>query len=88
MISRHAIHYGQFDTPETLFAINSEAQPGLYLDALNATLARADAVANLLAAACSDLAEGYSVNQTTIADAVWCLSGLIEQVRAITRNVR
>ena len=51
-----------------------------------ATLARADAVANLLAVACSDLAEGYSVNQTTIADGIWTLCGLIETARTITRH--
>ena len=88
MKSRHAIHYGQFDTPEALFAINSEAQPGLYLDSLNCVLARADAIVQLLASASADLEAGYAVNQTTIADAVWCLSGLIDQARAITRNVR
>ena len=86
MKTRPSIIYGQFDTPEALFEISGQAQPGLYLDALNATLARADAVANLLAVACSDLAEGYSVNQTTIADGIWTLCGLIETARAIIRN--
>jgi hypothetical protein len=62
MISRHKIHYGSFDTPESLFSINSEAEPGLYLDALNYTLARADAITTLLAVACSDLEDGYSVD--------------------------
>ena len=87
MRSRHVIHYGQFDTPETLFAINPSAQPGLYLDSLNCVLARADAIVQLLASASADLEEGYTVDQRTIADAVWCLSGLIDQARAIMRNV-
>jgi hypothetical protein len=88
MISRHPIHYGQFDTPEELFSINSEAEPGLYLDALNCTLARADAVATLMAVARSDLADGYSVDQRTVADGVWTLCGLIETARTITGNVK
>lgn len=88
MISRHKIHYGQFDTPEALFEISGKAEPGLYLDALNCTLARADAVATLLAVACSDLAEGYSVDQRTVADGVWTLCGLIETARTITGNVK
>ena len=87
MKSRHVIHYGQFDTPETLFAINPSAQPGLYLDSLNCVLARADAIVQLLASASADLEEGYTVDQRTIADAVWCLSGLIDHARAIMRNV-
>jgi hypothetical protein len=88
MISRHKIHYGEFDTPETLFAINPSAQPGLYLDSLNCVLARADAIVQLLASASADLEDGYTVDQRTIADAVWCLSGLLDQARAITRNIK
>lgn len=79
--------FGTFDTPEQLFTITDEAvEGGLYLDALHATLSRADAVAQLLAVACSDLSEGYSVNQTVIADGIWTLCGLIDQARTITRN--
>ena len=88
MKSRHVIHYGQFDTPEELFAINAEAQPGLYLDALNATLARAEAVGELLTAASADLVEGYIVDQSVIADGIWTLCGLIKQARAITNHTR
>ena len=83
---KSAIHFGRFDTPEAMFSINSEAQPGLHIDALNATLARADAVAQLIASACSDLAEGYTVDQRIIADGIWTLCGLIETARAITRH--
>lgn len=79
--------FGTFDTPEQLFAITDEAVAGgLYVDALNCTLARADAVAQLLAVARSDLDEGYSVNQSVIADGIWTLCGLIDQARTITRN--
>lgn len=79
--------FGTFDTPEQLFAITDEAVAGgLYIDALNAVLARSDAVVQLLAVACSDLEEGYSVNQSVIADGVWTLCGLIDQARTITRN--
>lgn len=79
--------FGTFDTPEQLFAITDEAvEGGLYVDALNCTLSRADAIAQLLASACSDLEEGYSVNQSTIADGIWTLCGLIDQAKTITRN--
>ena len=81
------IHYGTgFDTPEALFTIRPDAPRGLHLDALNATLSRAESVAELLTHALSDLEEGPALNQQTIADGVWMLTGLLAQAKAIVRH--
>lgn len=74
------------DRPEALLAISPEARPGLYIDALDATLSRADAIATMLVSACGDLDGGYSVSQDTVADCLAALSGLIAQARTITRH--
>ena len=48
--------FGTFDTPEELFEITDEAVEGaIYVDALNCALSRADAIAQLLAAATAAL---------------------------------
>ena len=87
MKNRSTVHFARFSTPEELFCIRPDAPRGLHLDALNATLARAEAITTLLATACADLEEGYAIDQATLADTVWCLTGLIEQARAIARHV-
>jgi hypothetical protein len=75
-----------FDTPESLFCIRPDAPQELHLDALNAVLIRAEAVLTLLSAACTDVDEGYSVDQATIANGLWALIGMIEEAKTIVRH--
>ena len=63
-----------------------DAARGLHIDALNATLSRAESVAELLTHALSDLEEGPALNQQTIADGVWMLTGLLAQAKPIVRH--
>lgn len=87
MKNRSTILYGTgFDTPEALLAVRPEAAAGLHIDALNAALSRAEAITELLAHALSDLEEGPALNQQTIADGVWMLTGLLAQAKAIVRH--
>lgn len=82
-----AINYlTSFDTPEALFSINPEAPEGLHIDALDAALARAEAICALLCAVSSDLNDGYIVNQKTVCDGLWTLQSLIEQARTIVHH--
>lgn len=74
------------DTPESLFTVRTDARPGLHLDALNCTLARARAVTSLLSYAQSAFADGPSVNQAILTDALWAVEGLIAEAQMIAEH--
>lgn len=87
MKNRPTVIFGsEYATPETLFTIRPDAAPGLHFDALYCTLTRAEAVTDALASALADLESGPSMDQKTLADAVWALSGMLTQAKAIVRH--
>lgn len=78
------VHFGSdYLTPEDLFAIRPGVPRGLHIDALDCVLSRAAAVTQMLAVAHSNLG-GPSLNQETIADAIWTVEGLIAEARMIS----
>lgn len=75
-----------YATPESLFVIRPDAEAGLHFDALYCALTRAEGVTDALASALADLEEGPTLDQRTLADMVWALSGMITQAKAILRH--
>ena len=86
MNTRPQVHFGQFNTPESLLAVRADAPVGLHIDALEATLTRVAAVLDLLTAVTSDLTNGPSVNQQILADSLWTASGLVAEARLIVEH--
>ncbi len=70
-------------SPEEYFQIPPDAPVGLDIDTLNTVLARARAVLVLLTAEGQDTKEGFNISHRILMDAIWCISGYIEQAQQI-----
>lgn len=70
------------DTPENFFIPNPNVDD-IPHNAVRCALSRAKAVLELVMDNGHDLKTGFMVSQATLMDALWCLSGILDQVETM-----
>lgn len=73
----------QAGTPEDFFIPNPDFKKGLPFDAVQCSISRARAVLDLIMDNGHDIKTGFMVSHATLIDALWCLSGILEQAETM-----
>ena len=73
------------DLPETLFVIRSDAPAGVPIDAIECAVSRAQSILTMVSAEFNK-DEPCQWSPSVIANALWAVEGILEQIRILANN--